>query len=100
MDGKTHAINLRKPKEVSTFDDKDARFQSVRLHPVTIKAAGYPWKQSLYMYKFLSIYKYNVFDNYNVWSAHPEEGLIEGRNVEDSALMSTYLHDIYRNYNT
>ena len=31
----------------------------------------------------------------DVWSAHPEEGLIEGRNVEDSALMSIYLHEIY-----
>ena len=29
--------------------------------------------------------------------ARPEEGLIEGRNVEDSPLVSIYLHETYRN---
>ena len=36
-------------------------------------------------------------DRFNacVWSALPEEGLIEGRNVGDSALVSIYLREIY-----
>ena len=30
-------------------------------------------------------------------TARPEEGLTEGRNVKDSALVPIYLHEIYRN---
>ena len=44
-----------------------------------IKATGYPRKE---LFCINIEYKYNVFNNNNVCSAHPEEGLIEGRNVE------------------
>ena len=47
-------------------------------------------------YELFFEHKY-VCDINNVWNAHTEEGLIKGRNVEDSALMSIYLHEIYCN---
>ena len=56
-------------------------------------ATGYPRKQSSW-----TIFDYNyVFDINNIWSTHPEEGLTEGLNVEDSVLKSIYLNEIYRN---
>ena len=36
-----------------------------------------------------------MFNINNVGSAHPEEGLRDGRNVRNSVLESIYLHEIY-----
>ena len=39
-----------------------------------------------------------MLDINSLHSAHAEEGLTEGQNVEDSAPMPINLHEIYRNY--
>ena len=60
------------------------------------KAPGYPRKQLIWT---IFEYKY-VLDIIDVWSTRPEEGLTEGRHVQDSVLVSIFLHEIYRTYST
>ena len=67
----------------------------VEFCPTDIEAIGYPRKQ----YNEQDIEsKYNVLYSNNVWSAHAEKDIIEGRNVEGaSALLSTNMHETYCN---